>query len=316
MNDNMKWLWRNCKDRVPQEFKIAADKYEAIQEMLAPILEDIEKYAFTRTRRFTKKGGVHLSAEEVVEEIAAAKKRKHVGRPHLKEREDEKKREALKKIELQRKFEEKNMALLGELSAEYESASAGARAIGWDSTGGRSYGTYQLATRRGSVSRFIKFCEDKYPEVAARLGAVEDSAEQKNGGFAREWLQLADEGLIQKPEHDFIKSRYYDRAYKRLDEGPRHMVDNWHVIKDVLWSTAVQHGPGNGRNGASGIFNKSFEELGFLENGPEDFIEKIYDRRPRYFGSSTPQVKSAVRQRFLRECRKALSMLEEERGAK
>jgi len=51
---------------------------------------------------------------------------------------------------------------LGSLNGRYES-SGNPGAIGCDKTGGWSYGTYQLATKRGTFAGFLAFLKTTYP---------------------------------------------------------------------------------------------------------------------------------------------------------
>jgi hypothetical protein len=43
---------------------------------------------------------------------------------------------------------------VGALDPQFESSKAGPATIGYDSTGGTSYGTYQMASKKGVVQKF------------------------------------------------------------------------------------------------------------------------------------------------------------------
>ena len=80
------------------------------------------------------------------------------------------------------------------------------------------------------------------------------------------------------------------------------------ALKEVLWSTSVQHGP----TGAARIFSKVIDQ--FVGNGSEGnfnarLIEGVYDRRMNQFGSSTRRVQQAVADRLGSEKQLALNLL-------
>ena len=66
------------------------------------------------------------------------------------------------------------------------------------------------------------------------------------------------------------------------------------VVLDVIWSTAVQHGP------QTNVVTNAIKEVG-EDASDEEIIRAIYDERwsgGRRFASSTQQVKQGVRNRF------------------
>lgn len=189
---------------------------------------------------------------------------------------------------------------LGSLSAHYESGKRGSSAIGWDETGGTSYGKYQIASRTGTMKQFMSFLKDNNPEAYSRLAAAGDPDGGKSGTFAQAWKELAKDGTLGTSEHDFIKQSHYDVGFNKIkSEKLRSMVGKSSALQDVLWSTSVQHGGG----GAGGIFNKVYKD-GMTE---QDLIKAVYDERATRFGRSTPKVRSSVQSRFADESRRALA---------
>ena len=66
-------------------------------------------------------------------------------------------------------------------------------------------------------------------------------------GFIQEWKSLASadyNGFLQM-QHDYIKSEYYDKACRYLANEGFHTDNHSDALKDVIWSRAVQYGPGN-----------------------------------------------------------------------
>lgn len=191
---------------------------------------------------------------------------------------------------------------LGALSAYYESGRRGSSAVGFDSTGGTSYGKYQIASRTGTMDQFMRFLKTKDPEVFERLQAAGPADSGRNGNFANVWRQLAGEGKLNNYEHDFIKQSHYDPGLRAINsDSLRGMIGKSAALQDVLWSTAVQHGGTAGGR----LFNKVYRE-GMSE---EELINAIYSERGTRFRSSTPEVRASVLNRFQNESKNALSMV-------
>lgn len=196
---------------------------------------------------------------------------------------------------------------LGSLSAWYESGNKGSSSVGWDATGGASFGKYQIATKTGTMGNFLNYLKNSgNTEAYDRLVAAKNQGDwtSQSSPFANTWLKLVEEKkLTDEMQHGFIKSTHFDKAYASIsDPKIRDMIDKNDSLKQVLWSTAVQHGAG----GAANIFNK----MNPNENA-QDMINKIYDIRGTKFGSSTSGVRAAVLNRFKEEKELALNMAKE-----
>lgn len=197
---------------------------------------------------------------------------------------------------------------LGSLSEKYEAARAGSKAIGYDSTGGTSYGKYQIASKTGTMDEFLNYTKNRNPEVYERLkNAGPANSGGKGGKFAEEWKALAGEGKLADLEHGFIKSTHYDKQLERIRKSNPAMakqIEGSKALQDVLWSTSVQQ-----RNLSKGIFNNSWKEG--ISN--EDFIRNIYAERgadggKKYFSRSTEGVRQSVLKRYGREAADALAL--------
>jgi hypothetical protein len=191
---------------------------------------------------------------------------------------------------------------LGGMAARFESGAAGSSAVGWDSTGGTSYGKYQIATKTGTMDKFLEHLKETNPEAYKRLIAAGPADSGKNGAFAQEWKKLAGEGKLQDAEHGFIKKTHYDVGAAGVkDTTLKDMLASSKALQEVMWSTSVQHGGG----GASQIFNKVFKP-GMSE---EELIKAVYAERATRFKSSTAQVRESVQGRFSQEQQLALGMV-------
>lgn len=193
-------------------------------------------------------------------------------------------------------------AELGELSAKYESGNKGSAAIGWDSTGGTSYGKYQIASKTGTFDNFLKFISKQNPELYAKLSIFKPTnTGKKTGDLPDAWISAAKSGLLGDSEHQFIKASHYDIAFNAIKNSElKGMISSSKALKEVLWSSAVQHGP----HGAKGIFEKIFRKgMSVAET-----IQAIYRERATRFTSSTAQIKESAKKRFIDEEGKAIAL--------
>lgn len=191
---------------------------------------------------------------------------------------------------------------LGGMAAAFESGKAGTSAVGFDSTGGTSFGKYQIATRTGTMDKFMEHLKKTNPEAFDRLTKAGPADSGKDGAFAQEWKKLSGEGKLAGSEHDFIKKTHYDVGVSKVkDKNLQGMIGNSKALQEVMFSTSVQHGGG----GAGGIFNKSYKE-GMSE---QDLIKAIYAERGTRFGSSTAGVRQSVQDRFGKEQQLALGLV-------
>ncbi|MGA2733678.1 MAG: hypothetical protein ABSG35_13955 [Syntrophobacteraceae bacterium] len=200
---------------------------------------------------------------------------------------------------------------IGVLSAHFESCEKGPGAIGYDYNGGTSYGTYQISSRAGTMKRFVDYLSERAPDLANKLKAAGPANTGNTFGKMPEvWKKVATEDPVRfsKLQYDFIEKSHYlpavqeisDRTGLDISKAPR-------ALQEVLWSTAVQHGP----NGAAKIFNKAIKHSEAKNGGVKmaQLIGSVYAMRAGQFGSSLPNVRAAVRSRFREEGRMALAML-------
>jgi hypothetical protein len=173
---------------------------------------------------------------------------------------------------------------LGGLSAKYES-SGSPGAIGYDSTGGYSYGTYQLA--HNNAKSFV----DQSPYAREFQGLTFNSPQ-----FQRKWKEVAarDPQGFEKAQHDFIQQTHFTPQTTILQNNGIDVSTLSPVLQNVIWSTAVQHGP------STPIVLSALKQVGPTASD-EEKIRAIYTARwnnGRNFASSTPAVQKAVYNRF------------------
>ena len=208
---------------------------------------------------------------------------------------------------------------LGGLSTRFETGGRGSTTIsgGVGDPGGVSYGTYQMTSQPdgGAVARFVS-----QPDLPFRddfAGLIPGSAE-----FSAKWRDIASRfpENVKAAEHEFIKRGFFDPLCGKIesDDGVDIMHCS-HALQDVIWSTAVQHGPN------ANIVHLAFAQMRaagtFSPASPQfdrNAIIAIYAERGRkdangvlvHFFHSSPAVQNGVAQRFVQERADALKMLD------
>lgn len=194
---------------------------------------------------------------------------------------------------------------LGRLSAAFESGAQGVAAIGYDPNGGTSYGTYQIASRPGTMERFLDFLAEKAPEWSDRLrSAGPANTGGRSGAMPDAWRKIAAESprKFEALQHAFIRATHFEPARREIlertgvDIGKRSAV-----LQEVLWSTAVHHGP----TGARRIFTNAIERVGV--DSDRSLIERIYAKRGDFTGDQPEGIRASLYSRFAREKRVALN---------
>ena len=183
----------------------------------------------------------------------------------------------------------------GTLSAQYESNNE-IDCIGYDSRGGTSYGQFQIASKTGTMDYFIRFLDDKAPDIARQLktaGPADTGG--KTGRMPSVWKDIAarDPKRFEALQHEFIRVNNYSPAAKSivLTTGV-DVTSRSYALREVLWSTAVQHGPG----GAERIFTQAIEKAE-TQTASQDFdksvIEEVYKLRGQKFFRHNKRVREA-----------------------
>jgi hypothetical protein len=159
---------------------------------------------------------------------------------------------------------------LGALSAKYES---GGRASGKGDPGGVSYGSYQLSSKVGTAQKFV----DQY--YADWFHGTKPGTDE----FSALWKQLAAEREpeLAAYEHLFIADTHYQPFADRLRKDVDLNLDQHsNALRDVAWSTAVQHGSGNK------IFHRALkpavQEHRLDQLSDEELIGLVYQERGRF----------------------------------
>ncbi len=203
---------------------------------------------------------------------------------------------------------------IGKLSQQFESGSQGISAIGYDRVGGTSYGKYQIASRVGSMDNFLNFLDKNAPDMAEKLRAAGPSnTGSRSGAMPDVWKQIAadEPGRFEALQEKFIYDSHYKPAVAALSQRSELDGNTFSpAMQEVLFSTAVQHGP----TGAARIFSQAAAKSGEMsaESFNERLIDNIYDIRSEQFGASTPAIQQSARNRMQREKDLAQAMLQKD----
>jgi LysM repeat protein len=207
--------------------------------------------------------------------------------------------------------------VLGKLSEQFETGGRGPGTVstGVGDSGGVSYGSYQLTSEPngGNVKTFVMRAD--FPFRDQFVGLTPGKPE-----FTKAWKDLAKSNgeEFQRVQHDYIKETHFDPLVSKiLEEDGLNVLTRSAALQDVVWSTAVQHGPANR------IAHRALAKVN-AEPDDADFDRKIivaiYDERGRtkadgtlfYFQKNKPNVQQGVANRFKKEVKLALAMLDGE----
>jgi murein DD-endopeptidase MepM/ murein hydrolase activator NlpD len=207
---------------------------------------------------------------------------------------------------------------LGSLSEVYESGNRGPGTVsgGTNDPGGVSYGVYQLSSRAGTLSAFMR-------NEGARWAGEFAGLTPGSRAYSNQWRAIANREpqAFRDAQHAFIERTHYQPAVESvqnrtgLDLNARH-----DAVRDAVWSVSVQHA------GAATILRdavaRTDRQMARTDPGYDRaLINNIYDRRteyvlsvardnPRLSAGEREQLISITQNRYPAERRDALAMLD------
>ncbi len=202
-----------------------------------------------------------------------------------------------------------NISQIGELSRKEESRGK-PQSIGYDKTGGWSYGSYQISTSSkanpsgyGTMKSFFKVLQDTYPEFYTSLtqaGGLE-AAKQGTTEFKTAWKEIASTGEFAAAEQQFIYETHYKPALQGLGKYDNSAATRSLEVQQAIWSQAVQLGQGLSNN----VFKNLSQNIDLSSLTDAEFIEKLYDYKINtvntYFKSSNESYRDSIKNRYNRE---------------
>lgn len=199
---------------------------------------------------------------------------------------------------------------LGGLSSRYESnGDPGIVSSGKGDAGGVSYGTYQFSSKTGSAQAYVDSLKTSRPQDYEKLKGLTPGSPE----FSDAWKAIAkaDPQGFGESQHAYIAEKYYAPARASLEsKNPGlDLSTRSRALNDVIWSTAVQHGPGFAAKALKG------QDLNSMSD--EQIIKAIYAERGReagdgslvHFKGCDAATQRGVKKRFERESTDALREL-------
>jgi hypothetical protein len=182
---------------------------------------------------------------------------------------------------------------LGFVAAKFESrGKINTISTGKNDPGGKSYGTFQLASKTGTLERFIN--QSKFKD---RFEGVKIASPK----FDKIWLELCEEEpkAFAKDQKDFIVRTHYLPAARHAHKQGFNMRN--HALQEAIYSMSVQHGQ------FRRIINNSDSNGDATQQ-----VKSLYHSRTEYVKGlkSLPEVtKNAILNRFKKEIVKVLELV-------
>ena len=209
--------------------------------------------------------------------------------------------------------------MLGDLSKKYESnGDPGCISSGQGDAGGKSYGMYQMASAPNIqvVQSYVQWLQRN------NYWFGENLAEHPAGSIAFDeaWRWLANSANrddFAKSQHEYIKEAYYDRATELLKIAVYNVEKHSNVMQDVIWSRAVQYGPGY----IVEMFESAAVSIGYpnlsyvdAKSFDADMIKAIYLNicSTEEWTNGSPSLRPGLYARYKAECNEALERLRNE----
>jgi hypothetical protein len=209
---------------------------------------------------------------------------------------------------------------LGKLSEKFEVGNRGPGTVstGIGDAGGVSYGSYQMTSRGGgTVGLFVARPEFPFRAEFAGLTPGTDA-------FTAKWKAIAgaQPRVFQAAQHEFIKRTHFDPFVANIHSNDGlDVTARSHAFQDVIWSTAVQHGPNTSvvHNALATLKSQGTPAMNAVDFD-KNAITAIYMERGRkgpgsslvHFSNNSAAVQQGVARRFVDELHDALQMLADE----
>ena len=199
---------------------------------------------------------------------------------------------------------------LGNTSERYESGGKGPGTINpylqTEDRGGASYGTYQLAsylperTPSGKPRPSSKNSPVLSFIATSRFKSLFEGLAPATPAFDAKWREVAStqKEAFEKDQDNYIKGKYYDVMISNLRREGLDLTKFGPAVQDLVWSTAVQYGPGR-----TDLFTTPLK--GKSELTDKDIVNIVTEwkisQAPNNFKSSGSDVIASVQSRYRSE---------------
>lgn len=166
---------------------------------------------------------------------------------------------------------------LGEITRKYESGGRGVETIstGVGDAGGVSYGEYQLSSKTGTMTKFLKSPEGS--AFADSFKDLEPGTREFDAAYSKVASTRGDE--FRQAQHEFIVRTHYEPALKTA--GSLGFTVGDRRIQEAVFSSSVQHGRvGHVLQSASKIAASEGRDIRTMT--PEEQVPYIYKARSEY----------------------------------
>lgn len=211
---------------------------------------------------------------------------------------------------------------IGQTSEKYESGGKGPGVINdyngaaSGDPGGASYGTYQFASFLPAVMGNGKSRPSSKNSPVEQFIRSSKFRDEFNGlvpatpPFDNKWKEMAQKNtaLFKKEQHDYIQAKYYNVAIANLQRAGLDLTKFGPAVQDLVWSTAVQLGPGST---CTKVFTTALRNKSELTD--KDIVNLVSDYKidavDALFASSTESIKNGVRRRYRAEKQDLLGLI-------
>ena len=187
---------------------------------------------------------------------------------------------------------------LGQTSEKYESGTRGPGTIssGDGDNGGKSYGRYQIETKKGTMNEYLQYSNNYNGHFNGLKPATP--------AFDAKWKELAatDTEAFSKSQHNFIIEHHYMPELQKLEDRGYDFSTRGKAIQDMVWSTSVQY-----RKLLPRVIQRAERESGlnFQTATDAEIITAVQNSKLKHveqdFRSNKPEVRQSVRNRIPRE---------------
>lgn len=163
------------------------------------------------------------------------------------------------------------------------------------------------------LGNYITYCQTLHKPIYDSLSGAGGTQSAKVGAdnFKTAWKSndLGKESEFAKSQFDFAKTYLYNPLAQKLKDAGLDLCNKSIAFREVIWSTAVQHGPDVGFTIITTALGSEITTI-----AEKDAIPKIYDERgaqngAKYFPKNTPEEQAANVSRYGEEKAAALALL-------